>query len=905
MDKYLVDAKEWHHITPEETLKHLNSDSTNGLTDFEAAQRLQRYGPNILPPKRPRSASLRFLDQFNHALIYILIVAAIVTASLAHWVDTSVILGVVLINALIGFIQEAKAEKAILSIGNLLSSAATVIRDRRKMTVPTQDIVPGDLIVLSSGDRVPADLKLIEAFDLRIDQSALTGESLPVDKTMGVDRLDASLADRTSVVHASGLITSGSGLGIVVCTGLDTEIGRLNTLVKMVPQLVTPLVQQINRFGRQLTLAVAILAGLSFMFGLLVHPTDRLHVFMTIVGLFVAAVPEGLPAIVTIALAVGVLQMAKRQVIIRRLPAVETLGSVSVICTDKTGTLTHNEMTVKSVVTNERFYKVSGLGYTPVGEIYLEGPGDIGQDNVLKELLQASVLCNDASVYQQDNQWCVQGDPTEAALYVLGRKGGVDPYQLRLDEARIDTVPFDAKHKYMATLHQRADQKSILYLKGAPETIFQQCAYQKEEHQIRPFSIKEWTTAMRQLAGRGERVLAIAYFEPARSLHRIEGIELKKQLVMLGLVGMIDPPRAGVREAIHRCQSAGISVKMITGDHVITAHAIGKMIGLSDNPSIMSGHEIESLDAAALKARIGSVDIFARTTPEHKLRLVQALQAQGEVVAMTGDGVNDAPALKMADVGIAMAMKGTEIAREASEIVIVDDNFTSIADGVNIGRGVYENIRKSLLFLLPTDAGEAFVLVFALYLGYELPITPLQILWVNMVTAVTLAVPLAFEPPEASVMKASPRRPADNIINRLLFWRIIFVSVLLIIAVFGLFRWMIQIGQSIEYSRTVTVNTLVMCEIFYLFNARFIYQSSLSIKAIFGNPYLIISVFTIIGIQLIYTYTPLMQSLFESRPLGLSEWILIILAGSILFFFAEFEKYFLRFYAGFYKRKET
>lgn len=895
MDKYQNDAKDWHHLTPQDALNILKSDSTMGLTASEAASRFKQYGPNALPPRKGRSPLLRFLDQFNHALIYILLVAAIVTACLAHWIDTGVILGVVLINALIGFIQEAKAEKAISSIGNLLSSTVTVIREGRKRSVPAELVVPGDLVVLSSGDRVPADLKLIEVHALQVDQSALTGESVPVDKIVGVDSLDAEWADRASIAHASALITRGSAHGVVIYTGSHTEIGRLNMLVKMVPQLVTPLVQQINRFGRQLTIAVAILAGLSFMLGLFMHTTDRLNLFMTIVGLFVAAVPEGLPAIVTIALAVGVVHMAKRQVIIRRLPAVETMGSVSVICTDKTGTLTHNEMTVKSIVTKEHFYKVSGVGYAPIGEISSERSGTISRDPILNKLLQASVLCNDASVYQEDNLWQVQGDPTEAALYVLAVKGGFEPHRLRLEQKRLDALPFDAKHKYMATLHQNGTEKPIIYLKGAPEAIFELCA--------EPFSMEAWTAAMHRLAECGERVLALAYYEPESHLKNISSLELKGKLIMLGLVGMIDPPRAGVQDAIARCQAAGIRVKMITGDHILTARAIGKMIGLSENPKIMSGHEIESLDAVALKARIGTVDIFARTTPEHKLRIVEALQSQGEIVAMTGDGVNDAPALKMADVGIAMAMKGTEIAREASEIVIVDDNFISIADGVNIGRCVYENIRKSLLFLLPTDAGEAFVLIFALCLGYELPITPLQILWVNMVTAVTLAVALAFEPPEASAMTMRPRRSTDNIIDRLLLWRIIFVSVLLAIAVFGLFSWMIKIGHDIQYVRTVTVNTLVMCEVFYLFNARFIYQSSLSIKAIFGNPYVLLSALSIIVIQLIYTYTPLMQTLFQSKAINLSQLALIVGAGISVFCFAELEKYILRFYAHFYKRK--
>lgn len=880
----------WHALDPEPAFERLGS-GPEGLPLDEVESRLERYGPNRLPPPRRRGPLVRLAAQFNNLLIYVLLGAALVTALLAHWVDTGVILGVVVINALIGFLQEGKAEKALDAIRGLLSPQATVVRAGRRQVLAAEHLVPGDVVVLQSGDKVPADLRLFRVRDLRIEEASLTGESVPVEKAAAAVEPDAVLGDRSSMAYASTLVTYGQGAGVVVATGAGTEIGHISAMLGQVQTLTTPLLKQIAQFGRWLTGAILLLGGFTFLFGVLFRDYSATEMFLAAVGLVVAAIPEGLPAIITITLAIGVQRMARRNGIIRLLPAVETLGAVSVICSDKTGTLTRNEMTVQAVVTAEASYGVTGVGYDPHGAVVLDGRDqDPSEQPELSEIARAALLCNDAQVREREGVWQLDGDPTEGALVTLALKCGLDAdYQSRL-LPRADTIPFESEHRFMATLHHDHAGHGFVYLKGAPESVLEMCSRQRCDGEDVPIDPDYWHDQVLELGRNGLRTLALA-FRPTRDDHReLSFADVDGGLTLLGLVGIIDPPRQEAIEAVARCRSAGIRVKMITGDHAVTAMAIAGQMGIGDGSAALTGAELEHLDDAALCQRVGGVDVFARTSPEHKLRLVTALQAEGQVVAMTGDGVNDAPALKRSNVGVAMGRKGTEVAKEAAEMVLADDNFASIAHAVEEGRTVYDNIKKSILFILPTNGAEALILVAAVVLGRSLPITPVQILWVNMITAVTLALSLAFEPPEQDVMGRPPRRAEEPILSRFLVWRIVFVSIIAVIGSFGLFIYERQAGMDVEYARTVAVNTLVMFEAFYLLNTRYIDRSVLSRAGLLGNRYVLYAIVVVVLFQLIYTYLPWMQLLFQSRPLEGMTWLRIVPVAASVFVLVEMEK---------------
>ncbi len=880
----------WHALTVSETSRRLGVP-LRGLSRSEALERLERLGPNRLTPPRRRGPMRRFLTQFHNVLIYVLLGAAVLTASLAHWVDTGVILAVVLINALIGFVQEGKAEEALDAIRQMLSLEAVVVREGKQVAIHAHEAVPGDIVVLQAGDRVPADLRLFWVKDLRIDEATLTGESVPVEKGTAPLPEATPLGDRRCMAYAGTYVTYGQGLSRMVARGDDTEIGRISALLGRIETLTTPLLRQLARFGRWLTLAILSIATATSLFGILVQGFPETDMFLAAVGLAVAAIPEGLPAIMTIALAIGVRRMARRHAIIRRLPAVETLGAVTVICTDKTGTLTRNEMAVRSLVTADAVLRVSGGGLSPHGQMTLEGR-EIPLDDPAEviEMGRAGLLCNDAALTLNGSDWVLRGDPTEGALVALAMKAGLDAAIERERLPRTDVIPFESERRFMATLHHDHAGHAFMYLKGAPERVFALCHAERVHGTDRPLDRAYWDKQVAIVARRGERPLAIAFKAMAGGRRSLSFEDTGGGLTLLGVFGIADPPREEAIAAVRKCQAAGIRIKMITGDHALTAGAIAKEIGIGPGEHVLTGAELDALTDDELRARCHDIDVFARASPEHKLRLVQSLQVEQHVVAMTGDGVNDAPALKRADVGIAMGRRGTEVAKAAAEVVLTDDNFASIAHAVEEGRTVYDNLKKAIIFILPTNGGEAMMLIVAILMGEVLPITPAQILWVNTVTTVTLALALAFEPPERDVMRYPPRPPSEPILSRFLIWRIVFVSLIMVAGTFGLFDWYFRQGVSVEHARTVAVNTLVMFEAFYLLNTRYLRTSVLSHQGLFGNRWVPISIATVIAFQLLFTYAAPLQGLFGTRDLGFAEWAWILLVASTVFFLVELER---------------
>jgi magnesium-transporting ATPase (P-type) len=881
----------WHTLPPERSIELLGTDRERGLSAAEAEARQARFGPNRLPAARKRSPWLRFLTQFDNLLIYVLLAAAIVTFLLSDYVDTVVILAVVVLNALIGFIQEGKAEAAIEAVRNLLSPSATVLRDGQRLTVAAESLVPGDLVLLQSGDKVPADLRLIEARGLRIDESVLTGESVPVEKSVAPAAPDAPLGDRLGMVHSGTLVTYGQGVGVVTATGTRTEIGRISALLAEAGTLVTPLLRKIEQFARWLTFIILAAAAVTFLFGWFTGRLDLEELLMAAVSLAVAAIPEGLPAIVTITLAVGVQRMAQRNAILRKLPAVETLGSVTVICSDKTGTLTRNEMTVQTIATADPHeIRVSGVGYGPRGGFSLGDGAAAAELPGVPELARAALLCNDAVLREEDGAWRLEGDPTEGALLTLALKAGLDESFEREARPRLDAVPFESEHRFMATLHRDHAGHGLIYLKGAPEVVLERCAWQRLDGQDEPFDAALWHRRLDAIAARGQRLLALAVKPLAEPLDALSFADAEGGFSLLGVVGMIDPPRPEAVEAVARCRNAGIRVKMITGDHAATAAAVGAQLGIGDGAKVLTGAEVEALSERDLRTAAQSVDVFARASPEHKLRLVKALRSGGHVVAMTGDGVNDAPALKTSDIGVAMGQRGTEAAKEAAEMVLADDDFATIATAVEEGRTVYDNLRKTILFALPTNGGQAGVIMAAILLGQELPITPLQILWVNLVTAVTLGLTLAFEPPEGDLMHRPPRAPGEPLVTAYMLWRIGFVSLLLVGATLGLYEWEIGQGAPVETARTAAVNVLVAGELVYLINSRFFLAPSLSPRAWVGNRYAVLAILALAGLQLLFTYAPFMQSAFHTSGLPENVWWRIAGAALAVFLVVEGEK---------------
>jgi magnesium-transporting ATPase (P-type) len=881
----------WHTLTDADSLSALGTHLREGLRPDEIARRLAQYGPNSLPVSRRRGPWLRFALQFHNPLIYVLLGAGAVTFALQDYVDAGVIAGVVFINALIGFIQEGKAEKALDAVRAMLASRATVLRGGERHEIDATQLVPGDIVLLESGARVPADLRLLQVKNLRVNEAALTGESVPAEKLTDAVHADASIGDRTCMAYSGTVVSFGQAHGLVVATGASSEIGRISTLVSDVQTLVTPLTRRLDQFARRITVFILLAALVTFLFGYFVRDMPALDIFLAVVGLTVAAIPEGLPAIVTIVLAIGTGVMARKSAIVRRLPAVETLGSVTVICSDKTGTLTKNEMTVVQVMLAEHTLAVTGVGYAPDGGFHDDGVDVSDQENeALHALTRCALLCNDAQLRHDPTQgWQLVGDPTEGALLTLAYKHGLDAADIT-DTPRLDAIPFESEHRFMATLHHDHAGHAFVLLKGAPERLLDLCVFDTPDPAQ---TAQAWLARMEGAASAGQRVLALARCEVPAGTTALSMSDITERFTLLGMVGLIDPPREEAIAAIAVCQQAGVRVKMITGDHAVTAAAIGRQLGLNARHAL-TGEDVARLDDLALQRVARETDVFARAAPEHKLRLVAALQAQVDLVAMTGDGVNDAPALKAADIGIAMGNKGTDAAREAADLVLTDDNFATIARAVHEGRVVFDNIKKSLLFILPTSAGQAGVILLAVFAGVSLPITPGQILWVNLITAVTLSLALAFEPGEKGVMERPPRPPAEPLITRLLGLRIAYVTLLMVAVTFCVFEWEMARGSSLEVARTAAVNMLVLGELVYLFNVRHFTASAFHWGIFSGNRVAVWMCALLIVFQLLLTYAPPIQAVFQTAALGALSWAVILGLGLLKFLAVELEKAVLR-----------
>jgi len=890
-----AEALTWHAMGVDEVERRLTADIEKGLDAGEASSRLQKYGPNRLPEGKKRGPFMRFLSQFNNILVYVLLGAGFIKLMLNLWVDASIIFGVVILNALLGFIQEGKAEKALESIRNMLSAEARTLRGGETRMIPAEELVPGDVVLLESGDKIPADLRLVDAKNFRTEEAALTGESVPADKNTEAVPANATVGDRECMAFSGTMVVSGRATGVVVATGSETELGRINQLLAGVSALETPLLRQIKKFGYAITAIIAVVGALVFAYGKWVKGMDFVELFQAVVGIAVSVIPEGLPAIITITLAIGVQRMAQRNAIIRRLPAVETLGSVSRICSDKTGTLTLMEMMAVSAVTAESTYKISGNGYAPEGEIKREGK-PAGKEPVLELMGRASMLCNDAELFEQDGVWKVEGDPTEGALYPFATKLGMERQSELARLPRIDAIPFESEHKFMATLHNSADGKELLFVKGAPEVILEHCDRQQTAGgERKPIDRAHFMSASYRLAGEGERVLALAWHEnPGLKAGSLTPGDLPRNLVLLGLIGLLDPPRKEAIEAVKECHGGGIRVTMITGDHKITAAAIAKMLDIGDGKTALSGAEIEEMNEAALQEKVRTIDVFARASPEHKLRLVKAIQANKQIVAMTGDGVNDAPALKKADIGVAMGIKGTEVTKEAGGMILADDNFASISAAVKEGRTVYNNIEKAILFMLPTNVAQALVIMVAILLGFTMPITAPQVLWVNMVTSVALGLVISFEPHELDVMNRSPRAVDRPILTGFGIWRVIFVGLALLAVTLWAFFWMKSQGASDQLARTAAVNMITIGQVFYLLNSRYLLDNSVSFTAHLGNKYLPLGIGAVVVLQLLFTYAPPLQRLFDNEAIPLWVWPWLIVAGLVFFLVVEAEKLFIR-----------
>ena len=903
MDNPIV--KHWHHLPADEVVGLLQGNLEKGFDLLEVEHRLAEFGSNTITTHKGKGPLLRFLLQFHQPLIYILIASGVITAVLREWVDSGVIFGVVLINAVVGYIQEAKAVDALAALARTMITEALVLRQGEKKRIPAAELVPGDIVFLQSGDKVPADLRLLQVRDLQIAEAALTGESVPVEKKSGQFEQDMVLADRRNMAYASTLVTYGQGTGIVTATGDATEVGRISQLISAAEELSTPLTRRISQFSNILLYAILGLAAITVVVGVL-RGQPLFDMFMAAVALAVGAIPEGLPAAVTITLAIGVARMAKRKAIIRRLPAVETLGSTTVICTDKTGTLTENQMTVKEILAGGERYEVGGAGYNPLaGTIQHDGEAVAADGSqALTECLLAGMLCNDSRLLEKEGLWQVQGDPTEGALLVSARKSGLTPEASPLVLPRLDTIPFESEHQYMATLHDNgAGKPRTAYLKGAAETVLEKCDFAgRGTDNPAPLDRAGVHRIVEQMAARGLRVLAFARKELPAGTERLEHGDVAGGLIFLGLQAMIDPPREEAIRAVRICRAAGIRVKMITGDHAVTASAIAAQVGLDGGGAdkavpVLTGQQLAALSDRELIERVEETVVFARATPEQKLRLVEALQARGHVVAMTGDGVNDAPALKRADIGVAMGITGTEVAKEAAAMVLADDNFSSIEAAVEEGRGVFDNLTKFIVWTLPTNLGEGLVILTAVFLGLTLPILPVQILWINMTTAGFLGLALAFEPKEPGIMVRPPRDPRTPIITRDVAFRIFLVSFLMLIAAFRIFTWELAAGATLAEARTSAVNAFVIIELFYLFNCRSLAQPVFQL-GFFSNPWVIGGAVAMFLLQLVYTYLPFMNRLFQSAPLDLAVWGRIFAAGLAVFVIIEVEKMLWRKFGG-------
>ncbi len=877
----------YYQQTVDETLENIHS-TVDGLSSAEASARLQQYGENALPQKPGKPAWLRFLAHFNDVLIYVLLAAALLKLIMGHWIDMFVILGVAVINALIGHIQESNAEKSLQSIRNMLSSEAVVVRQGSHETVPTTALVPGDVVVIRAGDRIPADLRVIEAHNLRVEEAILTGESTVVEKNTDALNGELPLGDRYNLLYSGTTVSSGGGKGLVVATGGDTELGHINQMMSDIEKHRTPLMVQMDKLGKTIFITIMVMMVALFVFSLIFRDMPVSELVLSLISLAVAAVPEGLPAIISIILSLGVQAMARRKAIIRKLPTVETLGAMTVICSDKTGTLTMNEMTVKAVITADTTYRVEGDSYEPVGNIHPiddPTPVTVTHGSVLERYLRTIDLCNDSQLMKDDQGlWKITGGPTEGALKVLAAKITLPA----VDAEMRSKIPFDSQYKYMSTLYRLGDEEVIL-ITGAPDVLFRLCQFQQTNAGLQPFDQPYWESKIEEYAREGLRMVAAAWKPAYDGQRELDHPDLQDGVILLGIAGMMDPPRPEAITAIADCLQAGIRVKMITGDHPQTAMSIGQMLGIGNAASAITGRELEAMDDHQLSEAAQKYDIFARTSPEDKFRLVQALQSRQEVVGMTGDGVNDAPALKRADVGIAMGIKGTEVTKEAADMVLTDDNFATIASAVHEGRRVYDNLKKTILFVIPSNIAQALLIIIALLAGNLIPLTPVLILWMNMATSATLSFGLAFEAGEKNIMNRPPRKANLHVMDGYAIWRVAFVGLMIAISAFVLEAWLQPRGYSPEFIRTVLLQTLVTAQWFYMLNCRVTDGFSLS-RGLLANKGIWVVSGVLLVLQLLIIYAPFMQMLFGTEALPFRYWIITLLVGFVMFLIVEVEK---------------
>ncbi|WP_028842659.1 cation-transporting P-type ATPase [Thermodesulfovibrio yellowstonii] len=885
----------WYQISSKEIYQKLNT-SEKGLTTEEVKRRLKQYGANRLTEEEKINRLKIFLHQFASPLIYILIIAGVVTILLKEYIDASVIFAAVIINAIIGYFQEYKAEQSVRALKRMLVPKAKVLRDGVERDITSEELVPGDIVLLYSGIRVPADIRLIHTVELKIDESILTGESLPVEKHHHVIKEEnLTHGDQKNMAFMGTIVVSGRAKGVVVETGMNTVFGKIAKHIKEAETVKAPLQDKITKFANAIGILVLSACLLLFIAGLIIGESIK-DMFMTSVAAAVAAIPEGLPVVVTVALAVGVSRMAKHNAIVRKLHAVETLGSTTVIGSDKTGTLTKNEMTVKLIYDGKDVYEVEGSGYEPKGNILHNGlPVNPKERHHLIDVLRIGLLCNESSVYVENGEYKIQGDPTEAALIVSAMKVGLSPEEEKERYRQIAIIPFESERGYMATLHRHKGKK-YLFVKGAPEKVLEMCIKDSFGNEINREKILHMAN---EFAKRGLRILAFAYREIKEEIEEITCKEIEKcdtvsGLVFAGLQGMIDPPRPEAIEAIKGCKSAGIRVVMITGDHAVTAKAIGEMLGISDSKSkVLTGKELERMSDEELFLKVKEVSVYARVSPEHKLRIVKQLKRHGEIVAVTGDGVNDAPALKAAHIGIAMGKSGTDVAKEASDMVLTDDNFASIFHAVREGRIVFDNIRKVTFFLIPTGVASILSIILAMLFSVPIPYVPAQILWINLVTNALQDIALAFEPGEKGVLTRPPRDPKEGIMSRLLIERTIIVGALISAGIVFNFINALESGASLERARTVAVTTMVFFQFFQAWNSRSEYESIFKISLL-SNPFLFLSLIAATIAQLAFIYVPTLQWIFRTEPISIKDWQNVLLVALSVIIVVEIDKWLRR-----------
>jgi len=885
----------WYSLNAEEVMKKMRV-GRDGLSATEATRRRKEYGANQLMLYKRSHIIWRFLKQFHHILVYVLLGAALIALGLHNWTDASVIFGVVIIDAIFGLVQEDKAERALNAIRNMLAPVATIVRSGEHQTIDARELVPGDVVYVRSGDKVPADLRLIESKTLQVQESVLTGESTPVEKNSAAVADNAILPERSSMLYSGTLVTYGRGMGVVTATGVHTEVGKIGVLLAHVQPVDTPLLRQMDHFGRWLTIWIVGMAAAIFLIGALVWQSASGAMFMAVIGLIVAAIPEGLPPLLTIVLSLGVTRMAKINAIVRHMPAIETMGTVTTICVDKTGTLTQNELSVQKIITARHDYMIEGG--KDRRELFVASK--IGQEAAvvndypdLDLAIHSAILCND-SLLRVDGSNDVYSDPLDRALLALHGVATVNAHFIRESYPRNDVIPYESEHKFMATLHHDHMGQHFIYVKGAPESILTMCQQQQVDGISEQLNVKYWQEKVEMLALQGLKVIAVAYKKIATSQDNLKFSDIDNQFSLVALFGLIDPPRPEVRHAIARCQQAGICVKMITGDHAATAVTISSLLGIGNAHGVLTGSAMDAMNDDELLQVSRDVDIYARVLPQHKLRLVKALQASGEIVAMTGDGVNDAPALRRADIGIAMGKRGTEIAKEAAEMVLSDDNFATIVAAIAEGRSIYDSLKKVILYVLPTSIAQAAVIALAILCDLTLPLTAAQILWVNMVTTVTLSLSLGFEEKKYDVMRNRPRSTKASILSPFLLWRTVCVTFLLALGVFALFLFEHLISQDLATTHTIVVNMIVMAEAAYLINCRDIYRNVINFKTLLHSQAMWLAIGIVVVLQLLFTYTPYMQKFFGTVNMNLQQWCYVGVFALGVFLLVELEKFIIR-----------